>query len=202
MKVKRRRFQRISIKSDTKAPQEPLFKHQFLIISIAVLVIVVSAISGSFAVFSQVSTGDEYNVIQVGDLELSYVDLDDKGNELELVSQYPIEDAEGQEGKPYRFSVQNTGTLVEKYTIKIVPDEDVITADGCKEKLLNTDYLRYSFDNKEANDLKDVKNVKNVENTEQEEYTIFSSSLEPFDMNIHEIRLWIKNDRNRTRRRK
>ncbi len=140
--------------------------------------------SKSFSIFSKTNTGDEYNVIQVGELELSYVNLSEEGNVLELVSGYPILDEVGSAALPYRFSVENTGTLVTKYTVKIIQDIDTIKADECENKLMDSIYLRYKFDHQDIRTLNDARNEEN-------EYIIYTGTLQPSESNIHEIRLWI-----------
>ncbi len=54
-----------------------LFKHQLLITIISVFAVVVAMIGGSYAIFSSTSRADEYNVLKVGELEISYVDQGD-----------------------------------------------------------------------------------------------------------------------------
>ena len=68
-----------------------LFKHQLLITAISVFVLVVAMISGSYAIFSSTSKADEYNVLKVGELEISYVDTGTGyGDVLNLNGAYPI----------------------------------------------------------------------------------------------------------------
>lgn len=163
----------------------PLFKHQVLIIFIAVFVIVMSCFSVSFALFSKTKDGDEYNVVKVGKLELSYVDLSEEGNTLQLVSNYPISDNEGRQGVAYRFSVENTGTLVANYSVKIVNDDSVIESDGCGNNLIDASYLRYAFDNDDVNSLNNKLSDTGLY------YGIYSGTLQPYESDIHEIRIWL-----------
>ena len=57
--------------------RKKLFKHQVLVTAIFVFSVVVSMIGGSYAIFSSTSKADEYNVLKVGQLEISYVDTGD-----------------------------------------------------------------------------------------------------------------------------
>ena len=134
--------------------------------------------TGSFAIFTKTSEGNEYNVVQVGELELSYVDLNDEGNVLQLADSYPISDTDGEASTPYRFSVENTGTIIADYTVKIVDDADTIEADGCSDNLLDNTYIRYKFDNETSQNLIDKKDATT------NEYVIYSGTLEPFESNI------------------
>ena len=49
-------------------------KHQLLITGIAAVALVISVIGSSYAIFTSSVSSGEYNVLQVGDLEISYVD--------------------------------------------------------------------------------------------------------------------------------
>ena len=89
-----------------------LFKHQVLITAISVFAVVISMIGGSYAIFSSTSQADEYNVLKVGNLEISYVDTGDGyGDILSLNGAYPTSDEIGSSSSPYRFNVVNTGTI-------------------------------------------------------------------------------------------
>ena len=185
MKRKRYSFKKIDFRKKEKEPLEPLFEKQGLITALSVFLVVLITMTGSFAIFTKTSEGNEYNVVQVGELELSYVDLNDEGNVLQLADSYPISDTDGEASTPYRFSVENTGTIIADYTVKIVDDADTIEADGCSDNLLDNTYIRYKFDNETSQNLIDKKDATT------NEYVIYSGTLEPFESNIHEIRLWI-----------
>lgn len=188
MKNKRYSFKKIGLNKKEKEPLKPLFEKQALITALSVLLVVVITLTGSLAIFTKTSEGNEYNVVQVGELELSYVDLNEEGNVLQLADSYPISDTTGEKAIPYRFSVENTGTIIAKYTIKIIDDTDTINADGCGDNLIDDTYLRYKFDNQTSQNLKDKKDIINGG------YVIHSGTLEANESNIHEIRIWINDN--------
>lgn len=161
-----------------------LFKHQVLITVISVFAVVIAMIGGSYAIFSHTSKSDEYNVLKVGDLEISYLDTGDGyGDILSLNGAYPISDTEGSSSEPYRFSVTNTGTITADFKIKILYDEAIIEEDGCGSKLLPQKYVKYKFDNASPLLLGDK---------EGNGYIVYEgSNLLPGSSEIHEIRLWI-----------
>lgn len=167
-----------------KRNQVKLFKHQLLITAISVFAVVISMIGGSYAIFSSTSKADEYNVLKVGKLEISYVDTGDGyGDVLSLNGAYPISDIEGSSGIPYRFNITNTGTITADFKIKIQYDESIIEEDGCENNLLPQRYVKYKFDN-EAPIL--------LGNRETEDYLIYEANdLLPGSSEIHEIRIWI-----------
>lgn len=161
-----------------------LFKHQLLITVISVFAVVITMIGGSYAIFSSTSKSDEYNVLKVGDLEISYLDTGDGyGDILSLNGAYPTSDSVGSSIEPYRFSVTNTGTITADFKIKILYDEAIIEEDGCGSKLLPQKYVKYKFDND---------NPLLLGDKEDNGYVVYEgSNLLPGSSEIHEIRLWI-----------
>jgi len=174
------------MKEKKKTRVGKLFKRQVLVTVLCVAVVVAVTLVASYAIFSKVKFGTEYNVVYTGNLSFSYVDLSEEGNVLGLVSTYPISDSEATKLTPFRFSVENTGTLVAKYTVKIVEDTATINADGCSDNLLDLSYLRYTFDKGEVKDLK-----SSVSPSNEKEFIVYEGTLQPFESNIHEIFLWI-----------
>lgn len=173
-------------KNNQKNNKSKLFRHQLLITTIAVVAVVAVTLTGSYAIFSQLKFGNEYNQMQVGSLSFSYVDLSEEGNVLQLASSYPLSDTDGEAATPYRFSVENSGTIIANYTIKIVLDTDAITADGCSDNTLDLSYVRYKFDNNAAADLSSIKS-----STNSNEYIAYEGTLQSYESNIHEIRVWL-----------
>lgn len=167
-----------------KRDKKKLFKHQLLITAISGIAIVFTMIGSSYAIFSSTSTADEYNVLKVGELEISYVDTGDGyGDILSLNGAYPISDEEGANSSPYRFNITNTGTITADFKIKILYDEAIIEEDGCSDNLLLQKYIKYKFDNGEPSLLS---------SKESEDYVIYqANNLLPGSSEIHEIRIWI-----------
>ena len=175
-----------------------LFKHQVLITGIAVFALVVSMIGGSYAIFSDSKGASEYNSIQIGDLEISYVDNGDGyGDILSLNGAYPMSNAEGAQVSPYRFSIENTGTIKANFKLKLVNDESIIQSDGCSNNLLDPQYIMYKLDNQQPKQLSSVASSgyvilegSNVEGGEDDAGNTINSG----SMQIHELRIWIKDD--------
>ena len=161
-----------------------LFKHQVLITAISVFAVVISMFGGSYAIFSSTSKADEYNVLKVGNLEISYVDTGDGyGDILSLNSAYPTSDQIGASSNPYRFNIVNTGTIAADFKIKILYDESIIEEDGCENNLLPQKFVKYKFDSEEP---------VLLSSKESNGYVIYEAkNLVPGSSEIHEIRIWI-----------
>ena len=164
--------------------KKKLFKHQLLITAISVFGVVLAMVGSSFAFFASTSKADEYNVLKAGDFELSYVDTGDGyGDVLSLNGSYPISDAEGKNTNPYRFNITNTGTIAADFKIKLLYDEAIVQEDGCQDKLLLQQYVKYQFDNNEP---------VLLSSKELSDYTIYQVyNMAPGNSEIHEIRIWI-----------
>lgn len=176
----------MSEKKYRKKKVEPLFKHQMLITGILIFAVVVSVFGGSYAIFSDTDSGDEYNVVTAGNMILSYVDLSEEGNTLTLNNPYPVGDDIGGNGSSYRFSVENTGDIKTNYKIVITDDTDVIESDGCSNKLVDKSLIKYKLNSGNAGDF------ERLYSADDEGYVIYSGSLNKGDSEIHEIRLWLK----------
>lgn len=173
----------------SKKNKSKLFEHQVLITAISVFAIVISMIGGSYAIFSSTSKADEYNVLKVGKLEISYVDSGDGyGDVLSLNGAYPISDEDGMKSNPYRFSITNTGTIAADFKIKVLYDNSIIDEDGCENKLLPLNYVKYQFDNNQP---------VLLGTKETQDYLVYeANNLLPGSSEIHEIRIWL--DKNAT----
>ena len=176
-----------------------LFKNQVLVVGICVFALVVSFIGGSYALFTSTSTAGEYNSLNVGDLEISYVDTGDGyGDVLSLNGAYPMSDVDGAQTTPYRFSIENKGSIPLDFRIKLKDDESIIEQDGCSNKLINKDYVMVKIDNNDPVVLSSLASTDYViysrSNLAVGEKDELETALVPGSSEIHEVRIWIKSD--------
>ena len=176
-----------------------LFKNQILIIGICVFTIVLSYIGGSYALFTSTSKSGEYNSLSVGDLEISYVDTGaGYGDVLSLNGAYPMSDGDGANTTPYRFSIENKGTIPLDFRIKLLDDESIIQEDGCSNNLIDRNYVMIKVDNNNPIVLGSLSSsdyvIYSKGNLAAGEYDRLETALVPGSSEIHEIRIWIKSD--------
>ena len=128
-----------------------LFKKEIIFLCIGVFVILLAAISFSYAYFMSVDMG-ENNVISVGDLEISFcvdetcktdyanfgqvIGTKNVNGKSVVESIYPYEsDSEALKQNPYIFNIKNTGSLKTYVTIRLKEDKDYT---------LSSDYENYT----------------------------------------------------------
>lgn len=166
-----------------------LFKHQIFITGICVFALIVSMVGGSYAIFTSQSKANEYNYMQVGDLEVSYVDSGDGLSGFNLDGAFPSTDVDGASQTPFRFYIKNKASgIPADIKVKIAYDDGVLdhTLPINQDRLLDLNYIRVKFDNLEPVTLGDLS---------ASDYTIFSqTNLAAGSSDIHEIRMWIKDD--------
>ena len=165
-----------------------LFKHQILVTGITVFALVVSIFGSSYAIFTSNTDSGEYNVLQVGNLEISYVDTGaGYGDILSLNGAYPMSDNEGKQTDPYRFYIKNTGSIKADFKIKLKQDESIIEKDGCGENLLDLQYIKVQFDS--------TGTVYKLSDLLSSDYTLYEKkNLDVGSSEIHEIRIWISSE--------
>lgn len=162
-----------------------LFRHQILVTGIAVFALIVSVFGTSYALFTSNVSSNEYNVLKVGSLEMSYVDTGSGyGDILSLNGAYPMADRDGLSTEPYRFYIKNTGTIASDFKIKLKQDESIIEMDGCGDNLLPFEYVKVQFDS--------TGEVYKLSDLVSSDYTLYSKdNLAVGSSEIHEIRIWI-----------
>lgn len=176
-----------------------LFKNQVLIVGICVFALVVSFLGGSYALFTSSSSAGEYNSLNVGDLEISYVDTGaGYGDILSLNGAFPMSDVDGAATTPYRFSVENKGSIPLDFRIKLKDDESIIEQDGCSGKLIDKNYVMVKVDSNDPVVLSSLADSDYViysrENLAVGEKDELQTALVPGSSEIHEVRIWIKSD--------
>ncbi len=157
-------------------------KRRVLITTLMILLAVIALIGATYAAFTYLGIGQKKNVIETGDLRLKLDESTSAGISLDNAA--PVSDATGLTNTPYKFTLENTGSLPMKYRIRIVEDTQAITTDGCSDKKLDFAKLRYQIvKNSTAGSSLPLNNDSN--------YVIDEGTLAVNGKNTYELRLWI-----------
>ena len=155
-------------------------KRQLFITLFSILGVTIISLGSAYAIFTSVSKSAEYNVIKVGTLNIDYGDA---SNTIDLNGQYPMSDEEGLKLEPYKFTIQNTGSLKADYEVFIEDDTDMINNDNCANNQLNKDYIRYKLDTGTPANLSSIAGTN---------YKIATGSLEPGGSVTYTLYVWIR----------
>ena len=155
-------------------------KRQLFITLFSILGVTIMSLGSAYAIFTSVSKSADYNVIKVGTLN---IDFGDASNTIDLQGNYPMSDEEGLKLEPYKFTIQNTGTLTADYEVFIQDDTDMINNDNCAGNQLNKDYIRYKLD---------TGSPANLSSIAGSNYKIATGSLEPGGSVTYTLYVWIR----------
>ena len=158
-----------------------LVKRELYLTMASIVGVSLVIIGSTYAVFSSVNRSKEYNVINVGTLQIEYDDTGSGlGDIIKLNNAFPVSDSTGQANTPYKFKITNTGSIATNYSIRIADDEGMIEADGCSNNLLPKTALKYSLNGGTATLLSSKSN-----------YVIESGTLAPGASKTYNLRMWI-----------
>ncbi len=158
-------------------------KSKLLVLCLCFMGLLFIFTGSSYAYITVVSKQEDNNVVEVGNLKLSY---DDQDKLLNVNDAFPTKDEEGLTQEGYTFTVTNTGSLAADYKVMIENDAALIDADGCGENQLPYENLRFSLDGSLPKTLSDTLN--------EGKYVIATGNLQPGASKTYTIKMWIKED--------
>lgn len=88
---------------------------------IAIALLVIFLIGGSYAWFTLTLHGEKKAIIKAGTLQMKLDETTSDG--ISIINTMPVTDQEGLEFDSYTFKLTNTGTLDSRYTVYLVDDE-------------------------------------------------------------------------------
>lgn len=174
------------MKKNTNKSKKKHENNNRVIFSVIFIILTIFIIAGvSYAAFNYLKPGEQKNQIKTGTL---IVTLDDEtATGISIEGAMPTSDIVGKTLSPYKFTIENEGTINSNYRIKIVDDSDAIQNDGCESKLLEYDQVKYAL----------VKNGVEQEPlylNADENGIIDFGTIAPNGKNTYELRLWIDSE--------
>lgn len=152
---------------------------ELTIISVTSIIVVI--ISTFYLISSSVQKHENYNKLDVGDIEVVFHENKDNIDDIIRLDYKDIlSDEENLNSKSYVLKIQNHSKHQVSYVLKIVDDNDMIEADACRNKLLDRKYIKYSIN----------KSIPKILGTEE---VILHNVLKKSGKTSYEIRIWVDN---------
>ncbi|MBQ3021081.1 MAG: hypothetical protein IJD92_02510 [Bacilli bacterium] len=163
-----------------------ILKSEAFISVVIVFVLALGIIGTSYALYMDVDTDTDYQLVNVGDLAISF---ENGSNIISLTNLLPLEDSDAvsKSDNIYSFNIYNTGTYNAYYNIKLV------TMDGNE---VESNYINYQFCKTIGEGSCFINTLSNKENG-----VIYKDMLEAKDPNqistnpysSYMLRVWINN---------
>ena len=157
------------------------FKKRLIISVITVLILVLTILGSTYALFMDVKSNTEDQVLSVGDLQVTYTG----GSIISINNVTPVDEVSGMNATDniYTLTVENVGTLSYHFNIAI-KDNEAYLPEGANYDanmtLLSHDYIRYSINNSTAETL-----------GAQPGGIVFKGVLNPGQKRLYKVRLWV-----------
>lgn len=148
-------------------------KKRFILSAVTVIALVITILGSSYALFMDVKTDVNDQVMTVGDLQVTFTG----GSSINITGIEPMTDvvAYGKSNNLYTFTIQNTGTVPYTYKIYLENNNDYLGS-----PLLNHNYIRFDFNNTGAKTLGSIPNAE-----------IFEGNLPAGQSKAFNLRLWV-----------
>ena len=168
-----------------KSYAKKILKSEAFISVVIVFVLALGIIGTSYALYMDVDTDTEYELVEVGDLKIGF---DNGDNTISLENMTPTEDsiALTESNNIFSFYIYNTGTYTADYDIKLE------TTDGNE---IDTQYINYQICKDNARNCNDINTLSNVDNS-----IVYKDILLPKKENdvanpsvYYFLRIWINN---------
>ena len=167
-----------------------ILKSEVFISIIIVFVLVLGIIGSSYALYMDVDTDTDYELVNVGDLKIGFANGD---NSITLENMTPTEDdiAIAKNDNIFSFYIYNAGTYTAIYNVKLVTDE---------YNEVDTKYINYQICKDNSSNCEEINTLSNVEDS-----IIYNDIITPKKENddtdpnsYYFIRIWINNTYNET----
>ena len=175
-----------------KSYSKRILRSEAFISVIVVFVLALGIIGTSYALYMDVDTDTDYQLVEVGDLKIDFDNIDNSTNpedysKITLTNMIPMEDELGttQTDNIFSFRIYNTGTYIVNYNIKLV------TADG---NFVDSKYINFQLCKDDATHCNDVQPLSNISDSIIREDHI-SPAKEGEDASVYYfMRIWINNE--------
>lgn len=126
-----------------KQTNEKKKKENKLGLIVFVFSIIVCIISLSYAIWMQTRVGKKENKLTTASLVLTFKNEKDA---ISLIDTVPMSDTKGISLTPYKFTVENIGSVAANYRVYVTDDNISYRKDGCSNKKLDWSNIKYYFE--------------------------------------------------------
>lgn len=179
-------------------------------VSLAIVFVLALGIIGtSYALYMDVDTDTDYQLVKVGDLDV-YIGFDNGDNTVTLSNVTPTDDEIALESTDnvFSFYIYNGGNYTADYSIKLVPDYSTTDNDGntVTANEIKPEYIRFQICKDNARNCKDVENLSDFVTVDEnnnitESKEIYVDELSPKKENeptnpsaYYFIRMWLTSE--------
>lgn len=132
-------------------------------VSLAIVFVLALGIIGtSYALYMDVDTDTDYQLVKVGDLDV-YIGFDNGDNTVTLSNVTPTDDEIALESSDnvFSFYIYNGGSYTADYSIKLVPDYATTDSDGnsITPNEINPEYIRFQVCKDNSQNCKDIEKL-------------------------------------------
>lgn len=176
-------------------------RYKISIAIIILLLVVVSSIGRSYAIWTYTKSQSSSNLVEAGCLNITYNDLKEDGNtsSINLENAYPLSDDVGKQLSPYKVTITNDCTLAASYDIFLSTfSSNALAEDYLKVYFIRTDdntiwgpQLINSLSVANLNN--SLKNTieKQINEQIKNSYVLASGVLNPSESKTYELRMWV-----------
>lgn len=179
-------------------------------VSLAIVFVLALGIIGtSYALYMDVDTDTDYQLVKVGDLDV-YIGFDNGDNTFSLSNVTPTDDEIALKSMDniFSFYIYNGGNYTANYSIKLVPDYSITDTDGnaVTPNEIKPEYIRFQICKDNARNCKDVEKLSDFVTVDEnnnitESKEIYVDELSPKKENdptnpsaYYFIRMWLTSE--------
>jgi len=154
---------------------------RLMVAGITIMVLSITIIASSYALFMDVKSNTNDQVLSVGDLQITYLG----GSAINVNPIDPMSDSNAlnETNNVYTFSIENTGNLAYCYSVSIINNPDYLVGGSsynASTTLLSHNYIRYSVNGDLPATLGDAN-----------QGVVYVGTLNPTKIKLFNIRLWV-----------
>jgi len=162
-----------------------MYEREMTVITVAVMIIIILLVV--LIIGTSFNKIDEYNIYEENDLVVKYSKYEEGYSDVVTLDKDDVvDDNDGLNKDSHDFRIYNKSDDSMKVNILLQVDEEIIELEDCYKLLVNDNAIKYSFDNKNINDLYDSK--------DGEKYVLEEDFIDPGKYKDYKLDIWINDE--------